>query len=220
MSFHTTSSVFSLPKNARCNSQNLNLYHYAGNNSVKYVDPDGRKLELIVDKSEQVMTTEFSLYGYSLIKFQSDITTHVVANSDSSQPHDANVNYLKQDNSDGTYWTQFPNGNWDITEIKISDTKNKDANGKTEADKYGRFQLRTSAYQNLPVYDKQGNPVLNEDGSQKKAKSTGYNTHFTRFSNTAGCIGVKDKIKMYANVFLFKINEVLDKNSSKITVQD
>ena len=175
MSFHTTSSVFSLPKNARCNSQNLNLYHYAGNNSVKYVDPDGRKLELIVDKSEQVMTTEFSLYGYSLIKFQSDITTHVVANSDSSQPHDANVNYLKQDNSDGTYWTQFPNGNWDITEIKISDTKNKDANGKTEADKYGRFQLRTSAYQNLPVYDKQGNPVLNEDGSQKKAKSTGYN---------------------------------------------
>ena len=35
---------------------NLNLYHYAGNNPVKYTDPDGRKLELTVDKSEQVET--------------------------------------------------------------------------------------------------------------------------------------------------------------------
>ena len=46
----------------RCfNHSNLNLYHYAGNNPVKYTDPDGRKtdgrkLELTVDKSEQVET--------------------------------------------------------------------------------------------------------------------------------------------------------------------
>ena len=53
MSFHTTSSVFSLPKNARCNSQNLNLYHYAGNNPVKYVDPDGRKDCGISDENNQ-----------------------------------------------------------------------------------------------------------------------------------------------------------------------
>ena len=39
----------------RCfNHTNLNLYHYAGNNPVKYVDQAGKKLELTVDKSEQV----------------------------------------------------------------------------------------------------------------------------------------------------------------------
>ena len=52
MSFHTTSSVFSLPKNARCNSQNLNLYHYAGNNPVKYVDPDGRKILTVTSRNK------------------------------------------------------------------------------------------------------------------------------------------------------------------------
>ena len=43
-----------LPVLSCFNHTNLNLYHYAGNNPVKYVDQAGKKLELTVDKSEQV----------------------------------------------------------------------------------------------------------------------------------------------------------------------
>ncbi|WP_246473253.1 RHS repeat-associated core domain-containing protein [Treponema parvum] len=202
------------------NIVNLQLYHYAGNNPVKYTDPDGKKLTLTVDKSEQSMNTKFEIGGATLINFNSKVTTHVVPDGDTTQDPAANVNTNQRDASDGSFWTQYPNGTWKITEVKQSDKTKKDSQGKTEADKYGSQQLRTSASQLLPVYDSDGNPVLNEDGSQKTTRSSGYNVHATGYSNTAGCVGVFSKFKMWLNVKLFQLNEKIEKNTSIITVQD
>ena len=202
------------------NQVNFNLYHYAGNNPIKYTDPDGKKLTLTVDKSDQSMNTKFEINGVTLINFNSKVTTHVVLDGDTTQDPAANVNTNQWDASDGSFWTQYPNGTWKITEVKQSDKTKKDSQGKTEADKYGSQQLRTSASQLLPVYDSDGSPVLNEDGSQKTTRSSGYNVHATGYSNTAGCVGVFSKFKMWLNVKLFQLNEKIEKNTSTITVQD
>ena len=39
------------------NHINLNCYHYAGNNPVKYVDPDGRKVRKLTDGQWTIVKT-------------------------------------------------------------------------------------------------------------------------------------------------------------------
>ena len=108
----------------RClNHTNLNLYHYAGNNPVKYVDPDGKKMVLTVSRSTQKMNVYFEIGNWKT-DFDVDITTHVVSKNDPDQSSDATVNTKKQE-ADGTYWTQAPNGEYSITAIKLSDNKKK-----------------------------------------------------------------------------------------------
>lgn len=48
------------------------------------------------------------------------VTTHVVVDSDSTQSNkkaNENLNPLKRNDS-GSAWTQFPNGEWNITGVK------------------------------------------------------------------------------------------------------
>ena len=207
------------------NQVNFNLYHYAGNNPIKYTDPDGKKLTLTVDKSDQSMNTKFEINGVTLIKFNSKVTTHVVPDGDTTQDPAANENINRWERATGNYWTQIPNGEHTITGVKKSDDKTvvkTDPAGKTytEADLYGKEQLKTDASQMLPVYDAQRKPELDSSGKQKSRNDSGYNVHFTRNSNTAGCVGIKNKIKMWINVKLYQINEKLDPNTSKLKVQD
>jgi hypothetical protein len=42
------------------NTINAHLYHYAGNNPVKYTDPDGKKLELVVSKRNGTLTATYT----------------------------------------------------------------------------------------------------------------------------------------------------------------
>ena len=193
---------------------NSNLYHYAGNNPVKYTDPDGKKLELIVDKSTQTMTVKMSV-TIGNVTFVADetfsVTTHVVANSDTSQPNkkaNENLNPEKQ-NPNGSAWTQFPNGEWNITGFK--DGPNKNVDGFVDE------QLTTDAHQLLKKRDADGN-VITKNGKDVSVDDWGYNIHYTENSNTAGCIGVKSKAAMKFIMFLYKFNERFDPNSSTIKV--
>ena len=196
------------------NSINMHLYHYAGNNPVKYTDPDGKKLTLSVDKSTQTMNIKLDVkagdYRF-LADFKVNVTTHVVANSDSTQSNKkANVNLNPQKRNDnGSAWTQFPNGEWNITGAK--DGPNQNIDGTVDS------QLTTNAYQILPIRNDDGSIKTDKNGNMT-VNDTGYNIHFTENSNTAGCIGVKDKLAMKFIMFLYRFNEKHDPNTSKIKV--
>ncbi|QTQ11706.1 hypothetical protein HRI96_05535 [Treponema parvum] len=185
-----------------------------GEQSGTLYRPGWKKFTIFVDKSTQTMNVKLDVkvgnYRF-LSNFNVKVTTHVVANSDSTQPNKkANVNLNPQKrNANGSAWTQFPNGEWNITGAKAGPNQNAD----TMVDE----QLTTDAHQVLPKRDNKSNIIM-EDGIVQTTDDWGYNVHFTENSNTAGCIGVKDKLAMKFIMFLYRFNEKYDPNTSKIKV--
>ena len=190
------------------------MYHYAGNNPVRYVDPDGKELTFIVDKTTQSMSVRLNVRDRNLVFIANEtfaVTTHVIEKNDKNQPDknaNENLNPLKR-NDNGSAWTQFPNGEWDITGVKDAPQQNIDT--------YCKKQLTTNAHQLLPKRNKDGS-IVEDDGKTVTVDDWGYNIHYTENSNTAGCIGVRDEKKMKFMIFLYRFNEIFDPNSSKIKV--
>ena len=181
---------------------------------MKYVDPDGRKLTLTVDKASQTMNVKLSL-KVGNVTFNANenvkVTTHVVADSDKTQSNkkaNENLNPQKR-NTNGSAWTQFPNGEWKITGSK--DGPNQNVDGTVDG------QLTTNAHQLLKKRDSEGN-IISKNGNDVLVDDWGYNIHYTENSNTAGCIGVKSKGAMSFIMFLFKLNEKYDPGTSIIKV--
>ena len=181
------------------------MFAYAGNNPVRYIDPDGRKLDLYLNKETQTLTVVYQDKNFSF-KYtfnSSSITTRVEWGV-----NNRNVNensHLLQSNN--TKPTQFPNGDWNITgEDTTSDSK------------YGDKWLTTDAFQMLDVYsDDMKTIVKNPDGTNKKVKDSGYFIHFTT-TNTHGCLGILSKAKMKLLLFLYNLNKSTSDPSAMIHV--
>ena len=187
------------------NHINGNLYAYAGNNPVKYTDPDGEKLDLYLNKETQTLTVVYQNRNFNLkYKFNSSSITTRVEWGVNNRNVNENSHLLQSNN---TKPTQFPNGDWNITgEDTTSDSK------------YGDKWLTTDAFQMLDVYsDDMKTIVKNPDGTNKKVKDSGYFIHFTT-TNTHGCLGILSKAKMKLLLYLYNLNKSTSDPSAMIHV--
>jgi hypothetical protein len=162
------------------NYVNLHAYHYAGNNPVGYIDPDGEVLILTVDKETQTMSIIFK-DGAGSTTYKFSITTAVVSHDPSKNVDDSRWQYTGETR---THPTQFPNGTFIVD--KAAETKNK---------KYGDLWLTTGASQIL----------IDENG--EKVSDYGYFIHFTPTTNTNGCVGVPSAENMDTLLDLFEVNK-------------
>jgi hypothetical protein len=215
------------------NYVNLHAYHYAGNNPVKYVDPDGRDLQLVVSKSRGTMEITRTGYKYHIQFFGPRIISrhsiNVITSVNSNFP---GANTIASDkgriqlSGEGKYTnpTQLPsNTTYSITEPpRAVMYGNKDG-------KYGTGEqgLLINAVQTLPGVN--ANNDLLEDITYQ---DSGYMIHITPYGYTNGCVGIwydpNDKTGASKRRAIEQMNWLVDqyKNATKngektsITIMD
>ena len=172
-----------------------NWFAYVNNDPVNFVDLWGLELTLTVNKDTQIMTVELRVNGI-IDKREIRVTTAVVShdptkNTDMSRTQDTG--------NKKTNPTQFPNGTYTITGTK----KNPFSNSPN----YGSQWITTNATQQLVATD----GTIVEDG--------GYQIHLTNYSNTNGCVGIKNQADMNYLLMCVSMNEAIDPGSSVIIVK-
>jgi len=175
-----------------------NWFVYVSNDPVNWMDPDGLLLTLVVDKEKQTLTATFKDGQIEASKIIS-ITTAVVSKSKNNNNTTINedVNRTQVTGNSTTHPTQFPNGKATVIEKATpSDSR------------FGNEQLRTNATQML----KNEKGELIQDG--------GYNIHYTPYSNTNGCIGVRSEADMKSLIDLYNMNNGTSDNRTQVIVQD
>jgi RHS repeat-associated protein len=169
------------------NYANLHVYHYAGNNPVKYTDPDGRDLRISVSKTNATLTATYTpnqnydtYEGVNNYNSPVTITIGVVTNVVKNNPDNSiATDTSRTQNSSGkdTNPTQIENGTYNITGA-----------------------VSPSAGINPSPYYKYGEPgnglttdvtqMLPDINTGELVPDTGYMIHITPNSYTDGCIGI------------------------------
>ena len=153
---------------------NLHCFAYAGNNPVKYKDPDGKYMLMFVNKKEQTMTIHYTdpEGKKPSVVMTLGVVTNVVK-GDSSKASDETRRQGPKENQ--TRPTQAKDGVYNIEKEKAVETNNADG-------KYGETGLLFDIIQDLPK-------VGGKDG--ETVKDGGYMLHITPNDFTNGCVGIK-----------------------------
>jgi len=173
------------------NYVNLHVYHYAGNNPVKYVDPDGNDFNIIVSKSSGTLTATYSpnrdyslpdhpnvnYYNKTVSVTYSVVTNVVKNNPDNAVQSDVNRTQSSGPNGEPTNPTQIANGTYDILQA-----------------------VSPSPGINSSPYYKYGEPgngllidvtqLLENVNTGELVTDSGYMIHITPNDFTDGCIGI------------------------------
>jgi len=166
------------------NFVNLHVYHYAGNNPVKYVDPDGNDyFYAIYHKSTNTITATYidtkqdgKNMSFSGIKTYSfSVTNNVVSGMRKTTTSSGESKWY--------FPKKFPNGMWNIF-------KSKEKSGQPA---FGDVFIPTDAHQTVDTYGSGDlpKPLPDENGNYTVTgtqEDSGYGAHFSIFDETLGCI--------------------------------
>ena len=172
-----------------------NWFAYVNNDPVNFVDLWGLELTLTVNKDTQMMTVELRVNGI-IDKREIRVTTAVVSHDPTKN---TDMSRTQNTGSKKTNPTQFPNGTYTITGTKNNPISN--------SPNYGSQWITTNATQQLVATD----GTIVEDG--------GYQIHLTNYSNTNGCVGIKNQTDMNYLLMCVSMNEAIDPGSSVIIVK-
>lgn len=180
----------------------INWYGYCAGDPVNFVDKWGLELTFIVDKDSQMMSVELKTSDYSK-RIDVPVTTHVVSKYNKEiENKNSNTDITRQQKTGDktTNPTQFPNGTAEVTSSAPVPEKYEG--------KYGDGWLTTDASQKLPATDGSGD-----------VNDSGYFIHFTKNTNTNGCIGVENFSDMEQILEFYDINNNIGDGNSTITVK-
>jgi hypothetical protein len=127
----------------------------------------GLDLTLNVNRATQTMVVVQTTAGVTTNVYVVKVTTAVVPGNASQMTN------TSQTNTNGSNWTQFPNGTYSLSGTT------------TMASPYGTA-IKTNAKQTLPS-------AMSTSGSVVDA---GYYVHYTPYANTQGCVGVRSQSDM------------------------
>ena len=160
------------------NLVNLATYSYAGDSPVKYTDPDGKYLHVVVSKGTGRMTVSFTLPGVA--QSQTTYQLRVITNVQSGTPDNGlSSDQSRTQRSQGGFTnpTQLENGTYGLDGTRAP---SPDAGNLAPTYKYGEVALDIVATQYLPDVD---NPDV-------KLADSGYEIHITPWDYTNGCVGI------------------------------
>jgi RHS repeat-associated protein len=191
------------------NYVNLHVYHYAGNNPVKYVDPDGNDYFLATySKSTGTITASY-LYADSSGNitrgsgYKFSVSNNVVSGMRKTMPASGESSWY--------FPKGFPKGLWGIY-------KSKQKEGQPA---FGNVFIPTTATQTVDTYGPANlpQPQPDEDGNYTVTGTqvdTGYGGHYSEFNTTLGCFKFDNQAD--ADKFAELSDRALDSQGGKSTI--